>query len=392
MNMIVLTWKNLISRPLSTGLSLMLLTLGVGMISMILMLSSRLEEQFQRNMSGIDMVVGAKGSPLQLILSAVFQVDAPTGNIPLEEVEKLKKNRFVASVIPLSYGDSYKGYRIVGTNTDYPALYEATTVKGTIWNSSMEVTVGARVAEVLDINVGDKLISSHGLAEVGEMHQDDAYEVVGVFDYSSSVIDQLILTSPESIWNVHTHEEGEEIEREVTAALVKFRNPMGMIQLPRMINQNTTMQAALPAYEINRLFGMMGVGFDALSVLAVVIVIVSGISLFINLYNTIRERKYELALLRTYGASPFQLLMLVMGEGFMLSISGFFMGIIFSRIGMLFLGSFVAKSYRYSLRPDLFTTQEILLLIFVIGIGIMASIIPAIRVFRIDISRTLTEG
>ncbi|MEM9674340.1 MAG: ABC transporter permease, partial [Bacteroidota bacterium] len=209
MNIFRLSLRNMTSRPLSTTLSLVLLTLGVGMIALLLQVNRHIQEQMENNIRGIDMVVGAKGSPLQLILSAVYHIDAPTGNIALPEAERLQKNRLVASGIPLSYGDSYQGYRIVGTDHQYPKLYAATVAEGRLWQASFEVTVGATVASLLNLKIGDTFVGSHGLTEGGEAHGDHAYEVVGIFDPSNSVLDQLILTPTESVWEVHNHE-GEE--------------------------------------------------------------------------------------------------------------------------------------------------------------------------------------
>ena len=155
MNILKLSWSNLKVKPLNTFLSLLLLTLGVALVSMLLILNKQLDEQFKRNISGIDMVVGAKGSPLQLILSSVYHIDNPTGNIPLEEAESLLKNPMVKECIPLAYGDSYKGYRIVGSNKDYVSHYGVTLEEGKFWSNEYEVTAGAVVAKNLGLKIGD---------------------------------------------------------------------------------------------------------------------------------------------------------------------------------------------------------------------------------------------
>jgi len=182
MNILSLSFRNLISRPLGNILSLVLLALGVGMVALLLHVNNHVQQQMENNIRGIDMVVGAKGSPLQLILSAVYHIDAPTGNIPLSEVEKLKKNPWVSTAIPLSYGDSYKGYRIVGTDHQYPEHYEATVAEGRLWETSFEVTVGAKAARDLKLKVGDTFQGAHGFAEGGETHGDKDYTVVGIFE------------------------------------------------------------------------------------------------------------------------------------------------------------------------------------------------------------------
>jgi len=207
MNIFRLSLRNMTSRPLSTILSLILLTLGVGMIALILQVNRQVQDQMENNLRGIDMVVGAKGSPLQLILSAIYHIDAPTGNIDLQEAEKLRQNRLVSYGIPLSYGDNYLGYRIVGTSYEYPELYKASIAEGRLWQEPFEVSVGAGIASKLNLKIGDTFTGAHGLTASGESHDEHDYRVVGIFTYTNSIIDQLILTATESIWETHSHHE-----------------------------------------------------------------------------------------------------------------------------------------------------------------------------------------
>lgn len=394
MNIFKLSWKNLLAKPLNTGLSILLLMLGVAMISLLLLMSTQLEEQFQKNIKGIDMVVGAKGSPLQLILSAVFQVDNPTGNISLSEVEQLKRNRLVAQGIPLSYGDSYRGFRIVGTTSDYVGLYEATLRKGRLWEKSLEVVIGSKIAATTGLKLGDEFASAHGLAEGGELHDHSHFVVVGILDRSSSVLDQLILTATESIWDVHDHGEETEVDEDpqITAMLIKFRGPMGIIRLPRMVNESTNMQAALPSYEMSRLIGLMGVGIDTLNLIAYLVMIVSAISIFISLYNAIKERRYEMALMRSYGATAQQLFLMVLLEGVLMSFVGIVLGILTSRAGLLIVSDLAEERFHFDFNQLALLTEEFYLMGACLVIGIIAAIIPAIQALRIDISKALAEG
>ena len=192
----------------------------------------------------------------------------------------------------------------------------------------MEVVVDAKAAKKLNLKVDDTFTSSHGLEKEGEKHGDNAYKVVGILKYNNSVIDNLILCNLASIWEVHEHEEnGHEEEshteeHNITCALIKFRSPLGLMTIPRTINQNTNMQAALPAIEINRLFELMGIGMDAFKALALAIMLISGISVFVTLYNALKERKYEMALMLSMGGKRIKLFFMLMLEGLLLSISG----------------------------------------------------------------------
>ena len=362
MNIFKLSIKNIFNKPLSSFISLALLILGIGIISLLLQLNTLIKDQMDNNLRGIDMVVGAKGSPLQLILSSVYHIDSPTGNISLKDAENISKNRMVGSSIKILYGDNHKGFRIVGAEKKFIELYKGVIKEGKEWNSPYEVLVGSKVYEKLNINLGDNLVSSHGLRETGQSHDEGTFKVVGLLKPSNSVIDQLIITSPESVWDIHDthnheddhkheHEDDHENEyddREITAMLIKFKSPMNIIQFPRQINENTNLQAAVPSYEISRLFKLFGFGIETLSYLAYLIILVSGFSLFINLFNSMRERKYEMALIRTLGASRFQLSSMITLESLVLTISGFVLGILFSRFGVMFVSSLMEESINYN--------------------------------------------
>lgn len=410
MNLVKISWANLKDKPLSSFLSGLLMTLGITIISLLLLLNKQLDEQFSRNVKGIDMVLGAKGSPLQLILSSIYQIDSPTGNIPLEEAERLTRNPMIKTAIPLSIGDSYQTFRIVGTNKKYVDHFEATVGQGTLFQKDLEATIGARVAEVTGLKIGDTFSGSHGLDGEGEEHGDTKYKVVGVFNPSNTVIDQLILTPLSSVWAIHAHHEeheGDPVEaleedhdhehehaaeetREITSMLIKFRNPLGMM-IARGINNNSKLQAALPSIEINRLFSLLGVGVDTLRGLAVAIMLIAGISVFVSLYNSLKERRYEMALMLSMGAGRTQLFGMLLLEGLVLSLIGFVLGLILSRVGLLLLSTRAEQDFHYSLNNLSILPEEWLVLGVAVLIGILAAALPALGVYRMNISRTLAE-
>jgi putative ABC transport system permease protein len=440
MNLLFLSWQNLRARPLSTFMSLLLLTMGVSIISLLLLLNQQLSQHFNRNIKGIDLVVGAKGSPLQLILASVYHIDNPTGNIPLAEANRLASHPLVKSAIRMAYGDSYQGYRILGTESSYPAHYQATLTAGRMWDAPFEVTLGASVAQRLGLQIGDEFFGQHGSDQNAETHAEHGYRVVGIFAPNGSVIDQLIMTPMASVWGVHDHAEeapasgpapveapadhdeeaghsendhdedhheddhaeGEayahatdslaEEGHDITAMLITYRSPMGMMVLPRMINQQTSMQAALPAIEINRLFELFAVGIDTLRAIALAIIVISGISVFVSLYNSLRERRYELALMRSMGASRGQLCWLVVQEGLILATLGYVLGMALSRAGMWLLSSALLDDFHYQFSNQLFLAEEGYLLLVTWLIGLLAAAIPATQAFYLNISETLADG
>ena len=429
MNIRRLGWRNLKSNPLNTLLSLLLMTFGVGVISLLLLLNNQIEQQLQSNLRGIDMVVGAKGSPLQLILSSVYHIDNPTGNIPYKEANKLDKNPLVDFTIPLSFGDSYNGYRIVGTTHQYTELYEVSLKEGRLWNRSLEVVLGSTVAEIHQLKIGDTFYGTHGLVEGGHVHDDYAYEVVGILKASYSTLDQLILTKSESVWKVHNHQtieeehdyhtcdhddhdhrtcnhdnhdhEHDEIVAEtysipedamITALLVKFKSPVGFIQLPRKVNETTSLQAAVPALEISRLTSLLGFGVQTINTIAFIIIIVSGLSIFISLYNSLKKRRYELALMRVHGATKWQLVKLVLQEGMILSVLGAIFGLLISRITLFSMSLFVEHKYAVNSFQFNLISEEIWLIPIALVIGFIASLIPTIQTYNINIPKTLSNA
>jgi len=427
-----LAWKNIWFKPLNTVLSVILLTASVAIISLLILLQEQFEKQFSSNIDGVDVVLGAQGSPLQLILSSVYQVDAPTGNISYDEAKVWMKHPFVKSAIPLAFGDNYRGFKIVGTTPEYLEKFGSKVSSGKIFNKNLEVVVGSEIAKKLNIKVGDKFFGSHGDALEGEVHEEFEYVVSGIASHTGKVVDNLILSNIQSVWLMHEnhehseteenpdhgeeghiHFEGDEHEhhdngheahhenaisvsengKEITAVLIKFKNKMGFVTWPRLVAQNTKMQAASPAVEINRLFSLFGIGLEALQYLAYGIMLISGISIFIALYNTLKERKYEFALLRVSGASRLQLLSLVLFESILLCFSGFVLGTIVGRIALVLISSTTNEQYKMTFDPFAFVWEkEGILFIVTIFVGILAALIPAIKAYRLNISKTLANA
>ena len=404
MNINRLSWINIIRNPFNTMLSLLLMAFGVGIISLLLLLNKSVEEKLQGNLNGIDMVIGAKGSPLQLILSSIYHIDNPTGNILLEEVNKIKSNPMVESTIPLSFGDSYKGFRIVGTTDAYPKLFQVNFQAGKLWDKSMQVVIGSDIVEACQLKMGSTFYSSHGLAEGGEIHNKHAFKVVGILNKSNTIIDQLILTNSESISAVHNHKKDSNHTHEgvvgscsddhsemITAMLVKFRSPVGFISLPRQVNETTNLQAAVPAFEISRLISLLGLGVRSINMIAFFIILVSALSIFISLYNSLKRRRYELALMRVHGATRFQLVKLVFQEGMLISILGLFLGILFSRLILYVVSFFIHHNYSfYSIQLSLIK-EELWLFPIALFVGFIASLMPIIQAYYINIPKTLSN-
>ena len=262
-----------------------------------------------------------------------------------------------------------------------------------MYTDDYEVILGAYVAKKLGLKAGDNFYSMHGFnASMGEAHEENTYKVVGVLQSSNTVLDQLILCTVESIWKTHAHEEERENAKEITALLIKFRNPMAAIQLPRLVNETTNMQAALPAIEITRLYSLLGAGIDLMRAVAIAIIVISGISIFISLYHALNERRFELALMRSLGASQWKLFGMIILEGLLLAVLGYVFGILLGRAGLFFLSEIMENTYRYTFDSFDLLREEIGLFGIALTVGFLAALLPAISAYRTDISQTLSTA
>ena len=416
MSIFTLVWNYLKARPLNTAINILLLSLGIAVITILLLFNKQLEQKITENARGIDLVVGAKGSPLQLILCNIFHVDFPTGNIKLNEAERFAKHRLVKNAIPLALGDSYQSYRIIGTSQKYAALYKAEIQQGNWWKKNLEVTIGANVAMLTQLKIGDKFASAHGLADGGHTHNEHQYIVVGILKPTNSVLDNLILTNVESVWEMH-EEHGEEEEehaehqhaadsnfipsplvpsvakgdslKEITSMLIQYRSPMGAIQLPRLVNSQSSLQAASPAFETARLFSILGVGVDILMGFAYVLIVISGLSIFIALYNSLKERRYDLAIMRSMGASRTKLFVSILLEGGVLTVLGSLIGLLMGHGVLVLLSGMVEETQKAGINGFIFYPEEWIILGGSLLLGLICAVIPAIQAYRTDISKVL---
>lgn len=395
----LLAWKNVVFRPLNALLSWLLITASVGIIAMVLILKTQFEQQIDANLAGVDMVLGAKGSPMQLILSAVYQLDSPTGNISYQDARRWMKHPFVEQAIPLSYGDAVKGYRIVGTTPEYIEKFGGQLQEGTVFSADFEVVMGAFAAQKLNLATGATFLSTHGLASEGSEHNTHPYRVTGVLKPSGTVLDNLVICNLESVWAMHAEEDehDENVEtpdslKQITAALISFKSKMGFVQWPRLIAENTEMQVASPLIETNRLFSVFGMGIKGAVYAAAGIALLAALSIFIALFTSLKARVFELALMRTLGGTRRQMFTLILLESLWLCVVGFWSGILLSRAGIWAIAKVAEQDYRFYLPVPAFEVQqEGLLFLLTTGIGMLAALLPAVMAYRLNIPATLAE-
>jgi putative ABC transport system permease protein len=389
-------------RPLATILNVLLLAVGVATITLVILITRELETRMQREASGIDLVVGAKGSPLQLILAGIYHADAPPGNVSLQDVLELRRNPLVREVIPLALGDSYRGYRIVGTEPAFVTHYGATLAQGTLWHAPMDAVLGGDVARVTGLLLGGTFAGSHGLSEGGATHQATPYRVVGILAPSGNVIDRLALTGIDSVWKVHEaqghavaepedHAGGDE-PREVTVALVKYASPIAAASLPRAINALTSMQAASPAYETARLLTVFGVGTDVIRGFALLLIGASALGLFVALTQALDERRHDLAIMRALGASRGRVVAVLLLESGLLAVLGLALGLACAHLLAASIGRWLPAASALAGGAATWRSEEWGVVALALGAGILATLLPAWRAYRLDVAATLADG
>ena len=428
-------------RFLNSFLSIMLTAFGVSIALLISQFGNHIQNRINLDGQGIDIVVGAKGSPLQLILSSVYHIDIPTGNIAYSQAKKIMSNPQIEESIPLALGDNWRGFRIVGTTTNYIRHYDMSLSTGRYWDQNFEVVVGSSV----NLDVGDEFMGVHGLLEDGSSHEEHKYNVVGILKPSGTVIDRLILTSLNSVLDIHglhkvdnsfkkdhehqhdhdhhkeenhdVHEHDHDKEKhknedenhhkhskndketyktnelgssEITALLIKTKSPIANINLPRSINRESSLQAANPALEINRLISLFGIGSKSFAILSLILILIASLNIFSGLASNLENRMGDLAVLRAVGFSKKRIFKIIVLEGILVVLIGILLGIL---IGFLLFSILTHNIFTLHTTNALliFNLDFILIILFVFFAGLIAAIFPAYRGSKISIANQLSR-
>ena len=428
-------------RFLNSFLSIMLTAFGVSIALLISQFGNHIQNRINLDGQGIDIVVGAKGSPLQLILSSVYHIDIPTGNIAYSQAKKIMNNPQIEESIPLALGDNWRGFRIVGTTTNYIRHYDMSLSTGRYWDQNFEVVVGSSV----NLDIGYEFMGVHGLLEDGSSHEEHKYNVVGILKPSGTVIDRLILTSLNSVLDIHglhkvdnsfeknhehqhdhehhieehhdVHEHDHDKEKhknedekhhkhtkndkktnktnelgssEITALLIKTKSPIANINLPRSINRESSLQAANPALEINRLISLFGIGSKSFAILSLILILIASLNIFSGLASNLENRMGDLAVLRAVGFSKKRIFKIIVLEGILVVLIGILLGIL---IGFLLFSTLTNNFFTlHTTNASLiFNLDFILIILFVFFAGLIAAIFPAYRGSKISIANQLSR-
>ncbi len=404
-----IAWSYLWNRKLTTALTILSVALGVGLISAVLTLREETQRRFEEEGQAFDIVIGAKGNPLQLVLSTVYFLDAPTGNMDISIFNELKEHEDVVAAFPIGMGDTYRGYRIVGTTSD---LMDFTwgdrtpyaLAEGRYFEDSFEVVIGANVAEDTRLTLGSTFYGTHGFVDspYAEVHDDHPYTVVGIMERSGSPNDRAIFCSIQDVWDVHDHcdhhhEHGAECDHrrphdDITAALIKLASPAIRFEFKELVNRNYNAMAAIPIQEIQKLYEqLLGIAKLVLLAIGYLVVAISALSILIGLYMAILQRKRDLAIMRALGATRGEIFGAVIIEAFWVTLLGVGAGWLMGALVCAVLNQYLVAQVGFHVSAVHLTADLVAAYSAVILMGLIAGILPAWQAYRTDVARDLAE-
>lgn len=391
-------WRNIKHRAMLSTLTIVAVTVTVAIFSLLLMSKESIEHGAQKGYGPFEVVIGAEGSEAQLVLHTFYRMGAPLGNIPYELLQQVKDSEHVDQAFGITTGDQYNGYSIVGIEAAYfGTRYDNRALQqGRLYQATGEVTLGYTAAKELGLEVGDQFTGAHGTVagfDQEEHHSDESahephdthhsfiYTVVGILPQLSNSDDRAIFTTMDYAWAVH---DSTEEEREVTTIIVKPSSLLGLQMIKQQMDAQSGVQAAYSSKAIADVLNMVDTGSQLMMIMMGICTLLAATSLVLSLVASIQERKRDVGLMRLVGKSKRYILMVTIGEGVLLTAIGAFIGLLAGHI----TGAIISKQlFVYAgiqLQPWSLAEYELLMLIGALMLGILASLGPALKVYRTD--------
>jgi putative ABC transport system permease protein len=441
MNLLSIAWKSIRQRALASSLTALSVALGVALMIAVLVINGIIARMFSQSGSGYHLIVGPKGSEIQLVLSTIYRIGKPIENLPWRFYEELKKERGVKEVIPLNFGDdTEKGdFPIIGTVPRYFALEYAPgrkfRIRGDILAGTWDAVIGAEVAEANDWDIGSTFKMVHG-GQDDHVH-DEEFTVTGVLERTGTPNDRTVFThlngffmlddhvkpvseaiERNAVWfqediedlremyakeleaearakasgHHHHHHDVPDIQKEVTSLIVMMESPMRAIFLTSKLQEGGLAQAVNPVIVMRRLMDNLVRNIRyALMVLTGLIIAVSGIGIFVSIYNSMADRKREIAVMRALGARRQQVFSIILLESIVLTVGGGLLGILLGH-GLVFAAApIVAARSGLLIDPLHFETAELWILPVLLAMATLIGILPGMTAYRTDVAKALYE-
>ncbi|MGB5458051.1 MAG: ABC transporter permease [Gammaproteobacteria bacterium] len=407
--------KSFRNRKFTTGLTVLSIALSVMLLLGIEKIRQGAETSFTSTISGTDLIVGARSSPAQLLLYSVFHIGNPINNISRESYEEITAHSQVKWAIPLSLGDSHKGYRVVGTTTQFFEHFRfgkrqrLQLEQGEWFGDTYEATVGAEVADALGYRPGDQIVIAHGSGDESFItHKDKPFLVVGIMKRTGTPVDRTVYVGLKSIDSIHlgysgdahdhdplmAHDDhaGEKEQGGLSAILLGLKSRGAAISVQRDINEHhhEPLTAIMPGVVLLELWQMMSIVEKILMVVSGLVVVVGLFSMLIILMTSLNERRREMAILRSVGARPAHVFVLIMGEAVFLTLLAIVLGVAMVYGLLVLIHPWLESIYGLYIvisRPSM--TELLLLAIIAVG-GFIVGLIPGIRIYRYSLTDGMT--
>ncbi|MEK1974615.1 ABC transporter permease [Vibrio parahaemolyticus] len=412
---IKLAWKSLMNRKATAVLTIMTVAISVILLLGVERIRTQAKDSFANTISGTDLIVGGRSGQVNLLLYSVFRIGSATNNIDWKSYQEFSQHRAVDWAIPISLGDSHKGFRVMGTNHSYFEHYKygskqpLTFSKGKEFNGLFETVLGSDVAKQLGYQIGSEIIIAHGISDVGfSRHDKLPFKVVGILAPTGTPVDKTVHVSLEAIEAIHVGwESGARLgptpdakvlqerdfqPKQITAMLVGLKSRIQTFALQRQINNypKEPLSAIMPGVALHELWGMMSVAEQALMAVSGFVVIAGLLGMLSSLLTSLQERRREMAILRAMGARPRHVFSLLISEASLLTAAGIVTGVLGLYAILALLQPLIQQHYGINLTLSTLSAYEWMLLNFVQCAGIVIGFIPAFRAYRQSLSDGMT--
>ncbi|MDF5660896.1 ABC transporter permease [Vibrio parahaemolyticus] len=412
---IKLAWKSLMNRKATAVLTIMTVAISVILLLGVERIRTQAKDSFANTISGTDLIVGGRSGQVNLLLYSVFRIGNATNNIDWKSYQEFSRHRAVDWAIPISLGDSHKGFRVMGTNHSYFEHYKygskqpLTFSKGKEFNGLFETVLGSNVAKQLGYQIGSEIIIAHGISDVGfSRHDKLPFKVVGILAPTGTPVDKTVHVSLEAIEAIHVGwESGARLgptpdakvlqerdfqPKQITAMLVGLKSRIQTFALQRQINNypKEPLSAIMPGVALHELWGMMSVAEQALMAVSGFVVIAGLLGMLSSLLTSLQERRREMAILRAMGARPRHVFSLLISEASLLTAAGIVTGVLGLYAILALLQPLIQQHYGINLTLSTLSAYEWMLLSFVQCAGIVIGFIPAFRAYRQSLSDGMT--
>ena len=413
---LTLALKSLLNRKATAGLTVVSIALSVTLLLGVERIRTEAQQSFTSTISGTDLIIGARSGPVQLLLYSVFRIGNASNNIAWESYLDIAGQPAIEWAIPIALGDSHRGYRVMGTTTDYFEHFRygkkqpLEFARGAPFADLYDAVLGAEAAQQLGYAVGDPIVIAHGAGAVSFVeHGDKPFVVAGILKPTGTPVDRTIHVSLEGIEAIHLDwqegmpTQGQTVSaeqarvmdltpRQITAFLVKLKSPMATFGVQRLVNnyRPEALTAILPGVALQQLWEITGVAEKALLAVSSFVVVVGMLGLLTALLTSLNERRREMAILRSIGARPLHVFILIIGEAVGITILGIMLGIVTLYVLLLLAKPVVLAMFGFYLTIGAISLYEALLIGLILLAGTLSGIVPGWRVYRYSLADGMT--